>query len=60
MAELKKGDVVRPKSGGVTMTVGSLGDYSPTGPEDGIACVWCEGKQVMRGVFDRAVFRFIE
>ena len=39
MAEIKKGDVVGLKSNGVTMTVESLGDYHPTGPEDGIACV---------------------
>ena len=60
MAEIKKGDVVGLKSGGVSMTVESVGDYSPVGPEDGVACVWYEGKQVMRDVFDRAVLRFIE
>lgn len=60
MAEIKKGDVVGLKSGGVTMTVEALGDYSPTGPDDGIACVWHEGSKVMRDVFDRAVLRIIE
>jgi uncharacterized protein YodC (DUF2158 family) len=60
MTEIKKGDVVGLKSGGAAMTVESLGDYSPTGPEDGVACVWYEDKKIVRDVFDRASLRVLD
>ena len=60
MAEIKKGNVVGLKSGGVSMTVESVGDYSPAGPDDGAACVWHDGNKVMRDVFDCAALRVLE
>ena len=55
MAEFKKGDTVRLKSGGPLMTVMAVGSYGPTGPEDGVKCVWFEGKRNEEEVFDSAV-----
>ncbi len=54
MAEFKKGDTVRLKSGGPLMTVSKLGDYGPTGPEDGVACVWFDGTRREEAVFESA------
>lgn len=45
MAEIKKGDVVRLKSGGPKMTVEEVGDYGPLGPENGAKCTWFEGNK---------------
>ena len=47
----KIGDVVTLKSGGPTMTVHELGDYSPTGPANGADCVWFDGAKKMSDVF---------
>ena len=55
MADFNKGDTVRLKSGGPLMTVQDIGDYGPTGPTDGIRCVWFEGSQRQEAVFDKAV-----
>jgi len=42
--EFRKGDVVQLKSGGPSMTVANVGDYSAmgTGPKDGVKCDWFE------------------
>jgi len=55
MAEFKKGDTVRLKSGGPLMTVQDVDDYGPLGPKDGVKCVWFEGKHREDSVFDSAV-----
>ncbi|MES2952205.1 MAG: DUF2158 domain-containing protein [Pseudomonadota bacterium] len=40
MAKFKKGDIVLLKSGGPKMTVSEIADYGPTGPTEGVLCVW--------------------
>ena len=55
MAEFKKGDSVRLKSGGPLMTVADIGDFGPTGPSDGVKCVWFDGKRREQDVFDSAI-----
>lgn len=57
MAEFKKGDTVRLKSGGPLMTVSDLGDYGPLGPENGVKCTWFEGNTRHTEVFDREVLQ---
>jgi uncharacterized protein YodC (DUF2158 family) len=53
------GEVVQLKSGGPLMTVHSIGDYSPTGPNPGLLCVWFDDKKKVDDVFDpRAVDRY--
>jgi len=54
MDEIKKGDEVKLKSGGPIMTVQDIGDYVTAGIEDGISCIWFEGKDIKEKVFDRA------
>ena len=54
MAEFKKGDVVRLKSGGPRMTVVDLGSFRPTGPEDGVKCQWFDAGRRTEEVFDSA------
>lgn len=57
MAEFKKGDVVRLKSGGPKMTVVDTGNYGgmQMGPEDGVLCVWFDEKnKPTERVFDAA------
>lgn len=54
MADFKKGDTVRVKSGGPLMTVAELG------PEDGVKCVWFDGKHREEDVFDAAVLKISE
>lgn len=58
MAEFKKGDTVRLKSGGPLMTVADVGDFGPVGPADGVKCVWFDGKRREQDVFDGAVLQF--
>jgi len=57
MAEFKKGDVVRLKSGGPLMTIQDFGDYSQStlGIQDGVSCVWFWKDEQHQQVFDRAV-----
>lgn len=55
MADFKKGDTVRLKSGGPLMTVADVGDFGPLGPVDGVKCVWFDGKRREEDVFDSAV-----
>ncbi|AOZ05953.1 YodC family protein [Cupriavidus malaysiensis] len=59
MAQFKKGDLVVVKSGGPTMTVSELGDYSfAGGTEDGVKCVWFDQKSIKcEDVFDAAVLK---
>lgn len=52
MSDFKIGDVVQLKSGGPTMTVQHVGDYSPRGPNPGLSCVWFEGKKNHHEIFD--------
>jgi uncharacterized protein YodC (DUF2158 family) len=53
------GEIVQLKSGGPLMTVHSIGDYSPTGPNPGLLCVWFDDKKKVDDVFDpRAVDRY--
>lgn len=60
MSEFKKGDQVKLKSGGPTMTVQNIGDYSPMGPEDGVSCTWFDAKHVRQeDTFDAAVLEKI-
>jgi uncharacterized protein YodC (DUF2158 family) len=54
--EYSVGDVVQLKSGGPLMTVHSIGDYSPTGPNPGLHCIWFDKATKNEDVFDpRAV-----
>jgi uncharacterized protein YodC (DUF2158 family) len=58
MNQFQIGDVVVLKSGGPLMTVHGIGDYSPTGPNPGLLCVWFDDKKKVEEVFDpRAVQR---
>lgn len=57
MADFKKGDVVQLKSGGPRMTIQDLGDYGPTGPEEGALCVWFEKDKQQQSTFDVAVLQ---
>lgn len=52
MSHFSVGDVVSLKSGGPLMTVHYIGDYSPTGPNPGLLCVWFDDKRKMEEVFD--------
>lgn len=59
MSNFNVGDVVQLKSGGPLMTVHSIGDYSPTGPNPGLLCVWFDGNKKVEDIFDpRAVEPF--
>ncbi len=56
MSNFNVGDVVQLKSGGPLMTVHYIGDYSPTGPNPGLLCVWFDNANKVEDVFDpRAV-----
>ncbi|MHC8321146.1 YodC family protein [Pseudomonas sp. GB2N2] len=57
MSDFKKGDVVQLKSGGPKMTIQDLGDYGPTGPEEGAHCVWFEKEKRQESVFDVATLK---
>jgi len=58
MTDLKKGDVVKLKSGGPKMTVQGLGEY--LGVEDGVLCVWFDDKGKHSEVFERASLTKVE
>jgi len=56
MSNFNVGDVVQLKSGGPLMTVHNIGDYSHTGPNPGLLCVWFDNVKKVEDVFDpRAV-----
>ncbi len=58
MAKFKKGDVVQLKSGGVSMTVADVDDYSNQGKsENGVKCVWQEGAKHFEEVYDEEVLQ---
>ena len=57
MSDFKKGDVVELKSGGPKMTIQDLGDFGPTGPEEGALCVWFDKDKQQEKVFDVAVLQ---
>lgn len=52
MQQIQIGDVVILKSGGPPMTVHNIGDYSPTGPNPGLLCVWFDNAKKVEDVFD--------
>jgi len=58
MADFKKGDVVRLRSGGPRMTIQDLGggDYTTSTfvIDDPVVCVWFEGPNLQEKVFERA------
>jgi uncharacterized protein YodC (DUF2158 family) len=54
MAEFKEGDRVQLKSGGPIMTIEELGNFSPSGPENGARCVWFDNGQAQERVFSIA------
>ncbi len=45
------GDIVRLRSGGPLMTVHNVDDYSPTGPNPGLLCIWFDGAKRVQEVF---------
>ena len=50
--ELKVGDVVQLKSGGPSMTIANIGDYTSSGGgKEGAYCVWFDGKEKKSAVF---------
>lgn len=55
MTQFKIGDVVILKSGGPSMTVHSIGDYSPMGPNPGLLCVWFDGSKKVEDIFHPSV-----
>jgi uncharacterized protein YodC (DUF2158 family) len=59
--EIQKGDVVQLKGGGPAMAVQDIGDFTgSSGIQDGVLCVWIEGKKKHSEVFDRATLRKYE
>lgn len=53
MSKLTKGDTVQLKSGGPTMTIQDIGNYSiPHGIENGALCVWFDNNQPLEKIFD--------
>lgn len=55
MADFKKGDTVRLKSGSPLMTIEHIGEFA--GMKEGARCVWFEGSQRQSEVFDTAVLK---
>ena len=45
------GDVVQLKSGGPLMTVHGVGDYTTSGFNPGVLCVWFDGNKRVEDVF---------
>ena len=63
MSKIKKGDVVRLKSGSPRMTVQNIDDYSMSDAacENGALCVWFDNKNQQHSqVFDLAVLELDE
>jgi uncharacterized protein YodC (DUF2158 family) len=61
MSDFKVGDVVQLKSGGPLMTVHSIDNFSPTGPDPGLLCVWFADTKKVEAVFDpRAVQHYVD
>ena len=58
MAEFKKGDLVRIKSGGPTMTIADVRTPNTSFGDDGsqrYTCEWFAGAKIQESVFDEAV-----
>jgi uncharacterized protein YodC (DUF2158 family) len=55
MSHIQKGDAVRLKSGGPTMTVQNLDNYSSHGIKQGALCVWFQDNEAKEKVFDVVV-----
>lgn len=57
MAQFQQGDVVCLKSGGPSMTITALGDYSgwTMSPAHTASCLWCEGHKQQETVCDVAM-----
>ena len=59
MTDFKIGDVVILKSGGPTMTVHYMGNYSQTGgPERGVLCVWFDNAKKSEDVFHQDALEY--
>lgn len=50
-SQFKPGDVVQLKSGSPLMTVENVGDYSMSGLNPGVQCVWFNSNEKMESVF---------
>jgi len=50
--EFKEGDIVQLKSGGPKMTIEGIGRYGMVATSDNASCVWFEGKNVKKAVFE--------
>lgn len=61
MFDIKIGDVVQLKSGGLVMIVQDIGDYSSCGIDYGVYCVWFDNKDVLQqGVYVIVVLKFVD
>ena len=49
--KFKIGDVVTLKSGGPLMTIHNIGEYSASGLNPGLLCVWFDGAKKVEDVF---------
>lgn len=49
--QISVGDVVQLKSGGPLMTVHGVGDYSTSGFNPGVLCVWFDANKKVEAVF---------
>ncbi len=49
--DLKIGEVVQLKSGGPLMTIHGIGDYSMSGFNPGILCVWFDTNKKVEDIF---------
>jgi uncharacterized protein YodC (DUF2158 family) len=52
MSDIKKGDLVKLKSGGPVMTVQEIDDYTMKGSKDDASCVWFDGTEPKEKVFE--------
>ena len=60
MSDIKKGDVVKLKSGGPVMTVQDIDDYSMKGTKEDALCLWFDGNDRKEKVFDLCTLIKIE
>ncbi len=59
MMKFKIGDVVALKSGGPSMTINNIGDYSPLGPNPGVSCIWFDSAKKLEDVFHPDALEYI-
>lgn len=50
-SDFKIGDVVQLKSGGPLMTIQAIGDYTMSGFNPGVLCVWFDSNKKVEDVF---------